>query len=106
MALDMGLLERLRGSGTFSLYLGGSEYILESVNITGTPTHKMKGVVRDISVIPLLTGAMLGPNTDFAELKVVARLPDGTIDVFVHLTGSVQLPDSVELCMTIVRLEA
>ena len=30
----------------------------------------MKGEITDLSVIPLLTKKMLGPNTEFGELKI------------------------------------
>ncbi len=138
MSVDLNLLEKLMtetGSKKlgFSLHLDGSTYPVTSVGITNSPTpvnepttrggvyfsdtfaYKMKGTIEDLSVIPLLTKKMLGPNTDFGELKIIAQIPsddngdddddDSKIVVFANLTNSVQTPTSIELNMVIVRLE-
>lgn len=124
----MDLLEKLMAeneSGTldFSLHLNDSTYPVTSVNIVNAPTpvnepttrggvyfsdkfaYKMKGTIEDLSVVPLLTKKMLGPNTDFGELKIVTQLPDNSLEIYTNLTNSVQTPNSIELSMIIVKLE-
>jgi hypothetical protein len=71
---------------------------------------KMTGVIKDLSVIPLLTKKMLGPNTEFSELKITTSIHDNgntlNFEIFTNLTNSVQTPDSIELSMIIVKLES
>ncbi len=70
----------------------------------------MKCVIDDLSVIPLLTKKMLGPNTEFVELKISTQIEsDGkpmNLEIFTNLTNSVQTPDSIELSMIIIKLES
>ena len=124
----MDLLEKLMAeneSGTldFSLHLNDSTYPVTSVSIVNSPTpvnepttrggvyfsdkfaYKMKGTIEDLSVVPLLTKKMLGPNTDFGELKIVTQLSDNSLEIYTNLTNSVQTPNSIELSMIIVKLE-
>ena len=72
--------------------------------------YKMKGVIKDLSIIPLLTEKMLGPNTEFGELKITTQInSDGVtldLEIFTNLTNSVQTPDSVELSMIILKLNS
>ena len=125
----MDLLEKLMAeneSGTldFTLHLNDSTYPVTSVNIVNSPTpvnepttrggvyfsdkfaYKMKGTIEDLSVVPLLTKKMLGPNTDFGELKIITQLSSDTdLEIYTNLTNSVQTPNSIELSMIIVKLE-
>lgn len=68
----------------------------------------MKCEIKDLSVIPLLTNNMLGPNTEFGELKITTEIEsDGKktcVEMFTNLTNSVQTPDSIELSMIIIKL--
>ena len=130
MSVNLALLEKLMAENEskklqFTLYLNDSTYPVNSVSIVNSPTpvnepttrggvyfsdkfaYKMKGTVEDLSVVPLLTKKMLGPNTDFGELKIVTQLPsdDSKIEIFTNLTNSVQTPNSIELSMIIVKLE-
>ena len=69
----------------------------------------MKGNIEDLTIIPLLTKKMLGPNTEFGELKISSQIKSNgkitPIDIFTNLTNSVQTPNSIELSMIIVKLE-
>ena len=69
---------------------------------------KIKGQVNDLSIIPLLSKSMLGPNTEFQELKVTTKihLENSLKQVAfgVNLTNSMQSSSYVELNMTIVRV--
>jgi hypothetical protein len=70
----------------------------------------MKCVVEDLSVVPLLTKKMLGPNTEFGELKITTTIDsDGKsipVEIFTNLINSVQTPSSIELSLIIVKLES
>ncbi len=111
----------------YLLYINDDVYPITCVTITHSPTpvnepttrggvyfsdkfaYKMKGIVDDLSVIPLLTKKMLGPNTEFVELKISTQIEsDGksiNLEIFTNLTNSVQTPNSIELSMIIVKLE-
>ena len=132
MSFSKDLLERLiecntKSSLNFELNLNGVAYAITNVTISNAsipvnePTtrggvyfsdkfaYKMNGVIEDLSVVPLLTSKMLGPNTEFGELKIVTQIESGgnlaDLEVFTNLTNSVQSPNSIELSMIIVKLE-
>ena len=112
----------------FTLHLNDKDYLLVDVSIENSsvpvnePTtrggvyfsekyaYKMKGAINDLSVVPLLTKKMLGPNTEFGELKISTAIElDGTstpLEILTNLTNSVQTPDSIELSMIIIKLES
>ncbi len=133
MSVDLELLKILMAShkttpAEYFLHLEGKSYPIHSVTIDYSPTpvnepttrggvyfsdkfaYKMKGTIDDLSVIPLLTKKMLGPNTDFDDLKITASLissePPLTFEIFTNLTNSVQTPNSIELSMIIIRLNS
>ena len=110
----------------FSLIVDDMTYSLTDVAVANSPTpvnepttrggvyfsdkfaYKMKGSVQDLSVVPLLTKKMLGPNTEFKGLKIMAKTKSDGSDVFdilANLTNSVQSPDSIELNMIIIGLK-
>ena len=70
----------------------------------------MKGTLADLSVVSLLTKKMLGPNTEFDELKISTQIESGgktmNLEIITNLTNSVQTPDSIELSMIIVKLHS
>ena len=132
MSVDSVLLENLMKynaeySPQFTLHISDRLYDVLSVSIENSsipvnePTtrggvyfsekfaYKMKGNIEDLTIIPLLTKKMLGPNTEFGELKISSHIEyDGKItpiDIFTNLTNSVQTPNSIELSMIIVKLE-
>jgi hypothetical protein len=117
-----------KNSPKFTLFVNGKTYPILSTSITNSsipvnePTtrggvyfsdkfaYKMKCVVEDLSVVPLLTKKMLGPNTEFGELKITTQIEsDGKftpVELFTNLTNSVQTPTSIELSMIIVKIES
>ena len=132
MSVDSILLENLMKynaeySPQFTLHISDRLYDVLSVSIENSsipvnePTtrggvyfsekfaYKMKGNIEDLTIIPLLTKKMLGPNTEFGELKISSHIEyDGKItpiDIFTNLTNSVQTPNLIELSMIIVKLE-
>ena len=133
MSMNIDLLKNLmefdeNNSPKYLLYLNDDVYPITCVSITNSPTpvnepttrggvyfsdkfaYKMKGTIEDLSVVPLLTKKMLGPNTEFAELKISAQIESNgkslTLEIFTNLTNSVQTPNSIELSMIILKLES
>jgi len=132
MSVNQNLLEILmkfneNSFPEYQLYLQDGTYSITNVSITNSPipvnvpttrggvyfsdkfAYKMNGTIKDLSVIPLLTKKMLGPNTEFGELKITTQIEsDGkytNLAIFTNLTNSVQTPNSIELGMIIVKLE-
>ena len=133
MSLNLDLLKILmefneKNSSEYMLYLNDDAFPITCVSITNSPTpvnepttrggvyfsdkfaYKLKGVIEDLSVVPLLTEKMLGPNTEFTEIKILTQIEsDGklmNLEIFTNLTNSVQTPNSIELSMIIVKLES
>ena len=130
MSVDVDLLETLEKNNNqeFQLVLNDNNYLLSNVVIENSPipvnepttrggvyfsdkfAYKMKGTIKALSVVPLLTKKMLGPNTEFGELKIKTTTNiDGNtknLEISTNLTNSVQTPDSIELSMIIVKLES
>lgn len=112
----------------FSLTLNDVSYSILDVSITNSPipvnepttrggvyfsntfAYKMKGTVNDLSIIPLLTKKMLGPNTEFDNLKITTQIEDEgnsvPLEIFTNLTNSVQTSNSIQLSMIIVKLNS
>jgi len=133
MSFNKDLLDHLiefnkKNSSEFLLYLNDVTFVLTDTQITNSPipvnepttrggvyfsdkfAYKMNGLIKDLSVVPLLTSKMLGPNAEFGELRITTRIEsDGkpvNLEIFTNLTNSVQTPDSIELSMIIVKLES
>ena len=133
MSVDTKLLDMLiefndKNSPEYVLYLNNDLYPISSVIIVNSPTpvnepttrggvyfsdtfaYKMKGTLKDLSVVSLLTKKMLGPNTEFDELKISTQIESGgktmNLEIITNLTNSVQTPDSIELSMIIVKLHS
>jgi len=133
MSLNLNLLKILmefneKNSPKYLLYLNDDTFPITCVSITNSPTsvnepttrggvyfsdkfaYKLKGTIEDLSVVPLLTKKMLGPNTEFTELKISTQIEsDGksmNLEIFTNLTNSIQTPNSIELSMIIIKLES
>ena len=129
----MDLLEILmevneKNSLEYLLYLNDDTFPITCVSIINSPipvnepttrggayfsdkfAYKIKGTIDDLTVVPLLTKKMLGPNTEFSELKISTQIEfDGklmNLEIFTNLTNSVQTPNSIELSMIIVKLKS
>ena len=116
-----------KNSPKFLLYLNDLTFVITDTQITNSPipvnepttrggvyfsdkfAYKMNGLIKDLSVVPLLTSKMLGPNTEFGKLRITTQIEsDGkpvNLEIFTNLTNSVQTPDSIELSMIIINLE-
>ncbi len=133
MPINLNLLKILmnfneKNSPEYKLYLQDEIYSMTSVSILNSPipvnepttrggvyfsdkfAYKMNGTIKDLSVIPLLTKKMLGPNTEFDELKITTQIKSNetslNLEIYTNLTNSVQTPNSIELSMIIVKLES
>ena len=126
MSVDLTLLDTLMDSITnsYTLHLNGNDYSLEDVSIMNSPTpvnspttrggvyfsdkfaYKIRGTIKDASVIPLLTKTMLGPNTEFGEIKITTQINSDSKTILIHanLTNSVQSKSGIQLNMIIVKL--
>ena len=130
MTVNLDLLEELQKKTSdqpYLLSLDGKNFAMEDVSIINSPTpvnspttrggvyfsdkfaNKLKGTIKDLSIIPLLTKTMLGPNTEFGEIKITTTLESNSekkdVSIFANLTNSVQGPTKIELNMIIVNLE-
>ena len=132
MSFDKQLLENLiqennSGSCKFRLHLNDKEYSLQQVSILNSPTpvnspttrggvyfadkfaFKLKGTLEDLSVVPLLSKTMLGPNTEFGEIKITTEMnvenQKRNVAIYTNLTNSVQGPSKIELNMIIVKIQ-
>ena len=133
MSVNQNLLENLmvfneKNTPEYHLNLDTISYSMKNVSITNSPipvnepttrggvyfsdtfAYKMRGVIDDLSVVPLLTKNMLGPNTEFGELKITVKIESKSkpinLEIFTNLTNSVQTPNSIELSMIIVKLNS
>lgn len=132
MSTNSDLLETFmqikKNSSKYTLYLNDVTYVINDVSVMHSPTpvnepttrggvyfsdkfaYKMKGVIEDLSVVPLLTKKMLGPNTEFGELKITAQMESNgkpvNLEITTNLTNSVQTPNSIELSMIILKIES
>ncbi len=133
MSFNNELLKKLmefneKNSPIFTLYVNDGTYPITSTLITNSPipvnepttrggvyfsdkfAYKMKCIVEDLSIVPLLTKKMLGPNTEFGELKITTEIESDDklipVEIFTNLTNSVQTPNSIELSLIIVKLES
>lgn len=126
MSVDLTLLDALMNStsNSYSLHLNDREYLLEDVIIMNSPTpvnspttrggvyfsdkfaYKIKGTIKDSSVIPQLTKTMLGPNTEFGEIKITTQdeINSKNVEIYANLTNSVQNKSGIQLNMIIVKL--
>lgn len=131
MTVDLDLLEILMKSekiqsAEFHLLINNKDYLLEKVSITNSPTtvnspttrggvyfsdkfaYKLKGTVSDLSIVPLLTKTMLGPSTEFGEIKITTSINQNNkindILIYANLTNSVQSSSKIELNMIIIKL--
>ena len=131
MSIDSDLLETLmkctiNDFPKFLLHLNDAVYPLIEVSIENSPipvnepttrggvyfsekfAYKMKGAIEDLSVVPLLTKKMLGPNVEFGELRISGEIQFNgktvSVNVFTNLTNSVQTPNSIELSLSLIHI--
>jgi hypothetical protein len=133
LSVNLGLLEHLMSINEkehleYALHLNGNKYLLSDVSIVNSPTpvntpttrggvyfsdtfaYKIKGIVHDLSIVPLLSKTMLGPNTEFGEIKITTQILKNdkkiNLSIFTNLTNSVQSSSKIELNMILIKLES
>ncbi|HYL66812.1 MAG TPA: hypothetical protein VEU72_06625 [Nitrosopumilaceae archaeon] len=121
MEVDEKILSKLTEANDtkYSLYLDGKEYHLEQVDMakssipvrrpttrggvyfSDTMAYKIKASTNDLSLIPLISKVMLGPNTDFKPLEIKTNLNiDGkkhNVILTTHLTNTMNSSTKLEL---------
>jgi hypothetical protein len=80
------------------------------VYFSDTFNFKIKATVNDFSIMPLLSKSMLGPNTEFQELKITTSVPiensQKNVTFFVYLTNSMKSSSYIELNMIVIRTDS
>ena len=131
MSINLDLLNLLmkiqsKSPLPYVIHIDNLEYKLEDVSILNSPTpvnspttrggvyfsekfaYKVKGAVKDLSIVPFLSKTMLGPNTEFGEIKITTQIEKNgskqNLTLFTNLTNSVQTPNQIELHMILVNL--
>ena len=111
----------------FSVHIGNNSFALNDTTIekSSTPVtsptlrggvyfsdtyvYKIKGIVNDSSIVPLLSKTMLGPNTEFSDILVKTRtiIDSDNADITLHtnLTNSMQSSSKVGLNLIIIKAE-
>ena len=70
--------------------------------------YRIIGKTSDLSIIPMLSGTMLGPNTEFQRLEINSTWDDnkrGAVLV-VNLTNTAQKSSELELYFVIIEAES
>ncbi len=79
------------------------------VYFSDTFVFKIRATVSDLSLAPLLSQSMLGPNPDFQDLEITtkAKIDNSlkNVKLFAHLTNSMQSSSLIELNMNIIRIQ-
>lgn len=111
----------------FILCIGNNTFTLKNVSISkssipvnrptkrggvyfsDTSAFKIKADVYDLSLAPLLSKSMLGPNPDFQDLEIITHAEIDKslkkITFFVHLTNSMQSSSYIELNMILIKIK-
>ena len=121
MEIDENILSKLiqEDNIKYSLFLDGKEYHLDQISMarssipvrkpttrggvyfSDTTAYKIKAATNDLSLIPLISKVMLGPNTDFKPLEIKTTLDvDGknrNIILTTHLTNTMNSSTKLEL---------
>jgi hypothetical protein len=130
MVIDDKLLSSITQNNVdcaYTLHLDNKSYQLRDVSITKSPTpltkpnmrggvyfsdtfhYRIKATVDDTAIIPFLSKAMLGPNTEFKNLKITSSLKKDDnvkkIILYANLTNTMQSSSKVELNMVIVDIK-
>ena len=66
--------------------------------------YKIKAVTEDFSISDIFSEIMLGPNTQFQEMRIFHDRLDG-LALIANLTSTFQSKDSIELTMSLIRTE-
>lgn len=98
-------LRRVCAHSNYNVILNGTTYATRGVKmIPGIQDEwpAMQVEMNDESILPLLTGTMLGPNTESSEIKVVGTGSE-THTVYANLTSYVQRSSRITLALTVLH---
>lgn len=123
----MSMLVEQQGSLDFTMSVGGTAYHVESFSVEHSQTPVTKPTMRGgvyfsnlkefkirarflgTALLPSLSKTMLGPNTDFENIRFLTRMEFGgakkQLAVIANLTNYVQRGDSLELNLIVVGTE-
>ena len=86
-----------------------SPTLRDGVYFSDTYVYKIKGIVSDSTIIPLLSKTMLGPNTEFSDILVktsaIIDSKKANISLHANLTNSMQSSSKIELNLIIISAE-
>ena len=127
MDLDDDILSQLTKDSTkreYRLYYQDKAYSLEDVTITKStmpvnkPTsrgglysvsdkeYKIKGTIRDLSILPFISKMMLGPNAEFQKIPIKTQLKingkNRPCTMFVYLTNTMNNSSKIIFNMLII----
>ena len=129
MEIDEGLVQEIMNAETlnFTLNFPDKSFPVENLNISKATTpvtkrtqrggvyfsdveiFRVKAQVTNKEVIPLISKAMLGPNTEFADIKLITNTAiggkDSNVCLHTNLTNSMENSSFVELSLTITGTE-
>ena len=78
------------------------------IYFSDTSVFKIVGTTNDLSILPLLSKSMLGPNSQFQELEIVTTIPQNNnsknVSIYTNLTSSMKASSHLELSMNIVDI--
>ena len=129
MEIDEEILSKLIATHDikYHLFIDDKKYPLENVNMvkssvpvrrpttrggvyfSDTTAYKIKATTNDMSIIPLISKVMLGPNTDFKplEIKTNLNIDEKTygITLVTHLTNTMNSNTTLELHLIIDKIK-
>ena len=128
MEIDENVLSQLEQNSTkreYQIYYQDKVYTLDDVTITKStmpvnrPTsrggvysvsdkeYKIKGTIRDLSLLPFISKMMLGPNTEFQEIPIKTSLEierkNKSCTLFAYLTNAMNNSSKIVLNLLIIR---
>ncbi len=121
MGFDESLVEKiLQSEPTWTINVQKKQYVPSSVDIvesvipvkkpsmrggvyfSQTKAYKIRCCIEDSSVATVLTGTMLGPNTEFVPIKLTASVCSSKYVIMANLTNYVQTKNDTQLNLIIV----
>lgn len=125
ISFNMSILDKITSHKDMNLklFIQNNQYKLSKVSITKSPTpvtkpttrggvyfsekyeYRISGVINDVSISPLLSKMMLGPNKEFGDIQIRGKMHDDTeLNIHTNLIRTVQDESGIELHMMIVKV--
>lgn len=98
-------LRRVCGQAKYDVILNGDAYAVRNATTIPRSDNEWPAILLDMddeSILPLLTGAMLGPSQEFSEIKVVGK-GKHPHTIYANLTRYVQSSSSLTLTLYVLR---